>query len=190
MDWTKLAETVGRIGLPLLGTALGGPAGGAVGGLIANALGLGSDSTPDQIEAAIATDPTAASRLRELELNNKQELERLTIEAEIASIQAVNRTYQTEIASSDRYVRWMRPTFGYVVAGSILVEVLIAVYVAVFEPLHLPDLATLYNALSVPQSVACAVLGVYLKKRSDEKMASNGFAANGGLLSGLLDKVK
>jgi hypothetical protein len=62
MDWKDIASTVGKAA-PILGTLLGGPAGAAVGSIIASALGTGND--PAEVERAIAADPQALLKLRE-----------------------------------------------------------------------------------------------------------------------------
>lgn len=60
MDWKDIAATAGKFA-PMVGTLLGGPAGAAIGSLVAVA--LGTANTPDAINAAIATDPQAALKL-------------------------------------------------------------------------------------------------------------------------------
>jgi hypothetical protein len=92
MDWKDIAGVVGKAA-PILGTLLGGPAGAAVGGLVASALGVGS--TPDEIQHAIATDPEAALKLATLEIENKIKLQQMVydhadklIEAGTLGIQA------------------------------------------------------------------------------------------------------
>ena len=57
MDWKDIAGTVGKAA-PLLGTLLGGPAGGAVGAIIASALGTGGSA--DEVAQA------NSARFREL----------------------------------------------------------------------------------------------------------------------------
>ncbi len=79
-DWSKVTSVIKGIA-PLLGTALGGPAGGAVGTLVAAALGV--EETPDQMYEAIKADPDAAIKLRKLELEHKFDLERLVINSNI-----------------------------------------------------------------------------------------------------------
>lgn len=64
VDWTDVAETVGKVA-PAAGGALGGPAGAAVGGLIARMLGV--DETPEAVRDALRQDPEAALKLREVE---------------------------------------------------------------------------------------------------------------------------
>ena len=66
MDWKELGENIVKLGAPLLGTAIGGPAGGIVGGLIAQL--FGADPTkPDDIMAKINSDPQAATKLQDLQ---------------------------------------------------------------------------------------------------------------------------
>lgn len=64
MDWKDIAGVVGKAA-PILGTLIGGPAGGAVGGLIAAA--LGTEGTPDAVSEALKTNPDAAVKLKELQ---------------------------------------------------------------------------------------------------------------------------
>jgi len=117
MNWKEIGEQVLGFGLPLLGSVLGGPAGGAVGTMVASALGVGDE--PEAVAKAILADPTgAAAKLEELETRHRHEIERLSLEAAITNTREVNRTWRSEIASSDPYVRRMRPTFGYVLALS------------------------------------------------------------------------
>jgi hypothetical protein len=71
MDWKKLGTSVASAA-PALGLALGGPAGAAVGSLVASA--FGTDAKPDAIAAAIQADPDAAIKLREIELRHAETL--------------------------------------------------------------------------------------------------------------------
>lgn len=193
MDWKDVAGIVGKAA-PLVGTLLGGPPGAVVGGLVASVLGV--EAKPDAVAEAMRADPEAALKLAQLQNEHARELRRMALEAaanamaeETARIREANETYRTELASSDGYARRMRPTFGYVVAGSIAVEVLLAVYVVVFDPAQLPNLVLLFQALAVPQGIALAVLGVYVKKRSDEKALDAGVAPPaGGMLGGLFGR--
>jgi uncharacterized membrane protein YccC len=74
MNWKDLASTVGKAA-PILGTLLGGPAGAAVGSIIASALGTGND--PAEVERAIAADPQALVKLREIEASKTVRLQEL-----------------------------------------------------------------------------------------------------------------
>jgi hypothetical protein len=75
MNWDKVKNVVSGIA-PLIGSAFG-PAGTAVGALVAAALGV--DNSPEQVLEAIKTDPEAALKLRALELEHKYDFERLQL---------------------------------------------------------------------------------------------------------------
>ena len=62
--WDKIKDVVGSVA-PVAGSLLGGPAGGAVGSMLASALGV--DNTPDAVANAIKTDPQAAIKIRQIE---------------------------------------------------------------------------------------------------------------------------
>jgi len=84
MNFTELAQTITKLGAPLLGTVLGGPAGGAIGSLIANQFG-GSVDNQESIAALalkITGDPNAQVKLAEIEATNKVELQKLLIQSE------------------------------------------------------------------------------------------------------------
>lgn len=71
MKWSDIKGVVGNIA-PLLGTAIGGPAGGAIGTMVSTALGV--DNTPDAVAQALKTDPDAAVKLRKFELDNEADI--------------------------------------------------------------------------------------------------------------------
>ena len=77
MDWSDLGKTIAGFA-PLLGGVVGGPAGAGIGSIIASAFGV--EDKPDAIAAAIKNDPEAAIKLKEIELNNKVDLERIALE--------------------------------------------------------------------------------------------------------------
>jgi len=79
--WDSIKGTVGSVA-PIAGSMLGGPAGGAVGSLIASALGV--DNTPDAVAAAIKADPDAAVKIRQVEA----QLEQTRLEVRGQAIQA------------------------------------------------------------------------------------------------------
>jgi hypothetical protein len=110
MNWDKVANLVKK-SAPLLGAAVGGPPGAAIGGavsLLLGAFGLGEDASADQLAAAIQTDPQAAIKLRELEMGHALELGKLVLEherirlADIASARA--RQVESEKATGTRDV--------------------------------------------------------------------------------------
>lgn len=77
MDWSKVGESIASYA-PLLGGVVGGPAGSALGGVVASVFGV--EPKPDLIMNAIKTDPEASVKLKAIELDNKVELQRLSIQ--------------------------------------------------------------------------------------------------------------
>lgn len=123
MDWKDIAGVVGKTA-PLLGTLLAGPAGGAVGGIIASVLGTGN--TVEEVSAALAN-PEAAVKLRQIEADRQTKLAELAADqakAEIAAaaqvVTAVNQTIQAEAASNHWPTYTWRPFIGFVTGGMVL----------------------------------------------------------------------
>ena len=118
MNWSDIAKTVGGFA-PLLGTLLGGPAGTAVGAMIAS--GLGVSPEPDEVSKALAINPDAAVKIKQIEANRQVDLQKLVVQAEqnriaadTSAILAVNATMQAE-AKSDHWPTYSwRPYCGFV----------------------------------------------------------------------------
>jgi hypothetical protein len=96
MNWIDIGKQAIQMGAPILGGALGGPAGAAVGAMIANQFGV-DDPTPGNIMAAIKADPDAAMKLREVELRHQErliELENDRFRIETADVQNARAVHQ------------------------------------------------------------------------------------------------
>jgi hypothetical protein len=114
MEWNQLKGIIGKAA-PILGTLVGGPAGAAVGGLIA--AGLGVDSTPDAVGDALLKNPDAYVKLQEIEANSKVQLQQLTVTAEQNRLAAGTAQYAAEAQDRDSARKlaaqqpndWMRP---------------------------------------------------------------------------------
>lgn len=63
--WAQAAKAAAGAALPTIGAVLGGPLGGVLGATIARQ--LGTEPTPEAVAAAIATDPDAYVKLKEIE---------------------------------------------------------------------------------------------------------------------------
>lgn len=75
--WDNVKQLIGNTA-PLIGSLIGGPAGGAIGSLVASALGV--ENSPGAIEAELLTNPDALLKLKQLEMENAIELKRLSLE--------------------------------------------------------------------------------------------------------------
>lgn len=97
MDWKEIGRTAASVGAPLLGGALFGPAGAAVGSIIAAQFGVSPDATPDQVLTAIKGDPDAALKLRKIEtghVEHLQALENERLRIETADVQSARNVHQ------------------------------------------------------------------------------------------------
>jgi hypothetical protein len=98
MNWSDIGGIVGKAA-PIVGTLLGGPAGAAVGALVASALNVPND--PDAVSVALAGNPDAMVRVQELQLTARVELEKLSVQAETIRLQAAGAQYAAEAADRD-----------------------------------------------------------------------------------------
>jgi hypothetical protein len=157
---------------PLVGTALGGPAGGAVGTLVASVLGVQDD--PTAVAQAIEADPRALERIKQMEIDHREELTRMNLEAETTRLAEVNKTMRAEAGSDDPYVRRWRPTFGYLTAGSWAALVGALAWSIAAAPEHAGTVSQVVAAVTPMFSVALAVLGINVHKRSQDKQVAAG----------------
>lgn len=88
---------------PIIGSLLGGPAGGAVGGLLAKALGVG-DSSAD-LANALQKNPELVAKIQEMELQEQQALSQLDTKLTQGQL-AID---QAEAQSSSLFVAGARP---------------------------------------------------------------------------------
>lgn len=99
MDWGKVAKTVLGAGAPILGGVLGGPLGAAAGAMVGKAFGLSEAEAADpaNVLKSLTLDPAAAVKLREIESNERIELERLAVES-------MRITAQTDLESDKAFL--------------------------------------------------------------------------------------
>ena len=127
MDWSKVADVVGGAA-PIVGTIFGGPVGTAAGGIIAGICSLfGADpSDPGDLLAKIQADPEAVLKLREFELRNKVELEKVALESDRLRYQDISDARGREMEITK--VTGKRDKFQYALAAVIMIGFLTMVY--------------------------------------------------------------
>ncbi len=100
-------------------------------------------------------------KVQEIEANERQN-----------SISQINESLRAEVASSDPYVRRMRPTFGYIIAVTWCAQMLGLAYVIVFETAQAALVIDAMEKLGTIWAVGLSVLGVYVYQRSSEKKSA------------------
>ncbi|QOV06262.1 putative membrane protein [Burkholderia phage Maja] len=94
MDWKEVGQKIASAA-PVLGGLLGGPAGAAVGGIVAATLGSGNDAV--SVDAAIAANPDALMKLKELETTQATRFQELAIESEKNRLAAETAAFAAEV---------------------------------------------------------------------------------------------
>jgi hypothetical protein len=185
MNWNDLSKTVIGLGAPILGTALGGPLGGAAGKLLADA--LGAAPTPDAVQTAIAK--RSADSAFAAEAAQKAEAEWAKAVAEIgkAQLSETGATMRAEAASGDVLQRWWRPLYALelslVECPAFALTLLHALWTG--HAAGINGFATLSGLLMTYFGARFGVLGVYVTGRTREKQA----AATGEAMPGLIGEV-
>lgn len=152
MDWKDIASEFAKIGLPVLGGAIGGPGGASLGSMIASALGCGN--SPSEVQQALLTSPDAAVKLKDIEA--KVQIAQITAAAQ--QVESVNKTMQSEAENSDKENWWQkgwRPLNGYVVGLASGFAVMFICYLC-----YLGVIAHDVGALGAIPAVAMAITGI------------------------------
>lgn len=139
-------------GLKNVNTPVAQGASGALGALF-DAFGKG-DISPEQM----AELNRHIEKMQEMESTERQ-----------SSTTQINESLRAEVASSDPYVRRMRPTFGYIIAVTWAAQMMAIAYVIVFETTQAALVIQAVESLGTIWAVGLSVLGIYVYKRSEEK---------------------
>ncbi|MEA2935892.1 MAG: hypothetical protein QOD74_2538 [Variibacter sp.] len=171
MNWIDLVPSLVRLGAPMIGSALGGPLGGAAGKILAEAFSAGS-ATPDSVHAAIQkADPSAAALAAQA-----AEDKWLAALADVAKTQVaeVAQTMRTEAVSSDPLQRWWRPLYALelslIECPAFALTLLQALWVG--RETSINGFASLSGLLMAYFAARFGVLGVYVTGRSREKQVA------------------
>ena len=100
MSWSKVGDFL-KGSLPVLGTALGGPAGGAIGKLVSSM--LGTDESPEAVLQTLQQDPDAILKFKLAELETNKEVLTASYQAQQKMLETVNQTMRNESNSDDPF---------------------------------------------------------------------------------------
>ncbi|MDO8981381.1 MAG: 3TM-type holin [Afipia sp.] len=187
MDWGDIAKQVIGLGAPILGTALGGPLGGAAGRILAEVVGA-SDATPEAVGRALTT--SSADQITQAE-NVWAEAVRAEAEAVRSSVAETQATIRAELSSEDLLQRLWRPLYALELTFECA-----ALWVVLVHEFWTGDM-TAINALIGATGLLVSywgfrfgVLGVYMSGRTREKVcAATGQDARGPFGQGVLGKL-
>ncbi len=86
-----------------------------------------------------------------------------------AALCEINKTIRAEVESQDKYVRRMRPTFGYLMALTWAAQMFGIAYIIIFDTAKAGAVMASMGSLSAIWGIGLSVLGVYVYKRSEDK---------------------
>ncbi len=148
-----------KVGLPFFIQILSGAL-----SQISNPVAQSASEALGKIDTAIKSGEISPEQVAEAN-RHAEKMAELEIQGNQSALAEINHTMRAETASSDSYVRRMRPTFGYMMAFTWAAQMFAIAYVIVFDT---EKSAFVLNAMG-----SLSVLGVYVYKRSEEKKDSS-----------------
>ena len=165
LSWSDVGKAIAGVA-PVLGTALGGPAGAVVGSLVASA--LGTSSSPDAVNAAIAADPASAAKILQVQNEHEEALVKMQTDYQTNLDTQRSDVIQAEAKSDSWMASNWRPvlmlTFTAIVATNWLILPVVSWFGPHLVPLVLPP--DMWDLLKIG-------VGGYILGRSGEKITSS-----------------
>jgi hypothetical protein len=197
--WDKVKSGLSAFA-PVLGTALGGPGGAAIGTLVAEV--LGTDDKPESMAKALENvTPDQRARLLEIQENNRTELQKLTLQKAISdneldatTISDVNQTMRVETQQGHKWSGAWRPFWGFASAVAFVLAVIgiftlagYAIYTRDSELLE--EIPSLIMQLAALFAIPGAILGVASWHRGKKQRIEAGEYAKPTVVDALVSKV-
>lgn len=161
-----LSTILSKVGLPLLIEFVAK----GLGRIQHPAARVASDAL-SQVEEVLQSGGISAEELAEAN-RHAEAMASIRLKEYETSLEQINASIRAEIISDDKYVRRMRPTFGYLMAFTWAAQMFGLAYVIVFHTERAATLMHGMSALSTIWAVGLSVLGVYVYKRSEDKKNS------------------
>ncbi len=156
-----------QLGLPFLVELVSGVLRG-----IAHPSAQSTADALDGLDEAIKTGGVSSHDIGEAN-RHMEEMTKLKIEEQTKLAAEVNSSLRAEITSNDKFVRRMRPTFGYLMAITWAAQMLGIAYIMIFRTKDAVLVIDAMESLGTIWAVALSVLGVYVYKRSEDKKLRN-----------------
>ena len=158
-----IASLLASVGLPMLVKTVKGALGS-----IKNPVAKAAADALGKVDKAIKDSQISPEQIAEAN-RHTEKMKELETKENIEALKTVNSTIQAEVKADDKYVRRWRPTFGYAVALSWLIQMTAVAYCIVVDPVTAPQVIAALVSSSVLWTVALGVLGVSVVKRSHDK---------------------
>ena len=160
-----LSAFLSQVGLPVLMAIVGGAL-----SVLEHPAAKTASAALGKVEAAMKSGQITPEQLAEANRHSEKMAE-MEIENYQENLAEINKSLRAEIASEDKYVRRMRPTFGYLMALTWAAQMFGIAYVIIFDTDKAGVVMAAMSNLSAIWAVGLSVLGIYVYKRSDDKKA-------------------
>ncbi|MCB9974205.1 MAG: ribokinase [Rhodospirillales bacterium] len=160
------APLIAQIGVPVLIDVLSEILGG-----MDNQAAKTASKALNRVDEALKSGAITPEQLAEAN-RHAERMSELEREEYRTAISEVNQSLRAEVATEDKYVRRMRPTFGYLMALTWAAQMFVVAYVIVFETDKAGVVLAAMGSLSAIWAVGLSVLGIYVYKRSEDKLLS------------------
>lgn len=157
------ASVLSQIGLPVLVAIVGG-----VLGALDNPVAKEASVALEKVDAALKSGQISAEELAEANRHTEKMAE-MQMDNDQSALAEINQSLRAEVASEDKFVRRMRPTFGYLMAATWAAQMFGIAYVIIFDTDKAGVVMAAMGNLSAIWAVGLSVLGIYVYKRSAEK---------------------
>ncbi len=157
-----------KIGLPVLVNVLAEAL-----GAVDSPVTKGAAKALEEVDEAIRRGQITPEQMEEAH-RHAEKMTEMQIKENSANLSEINQSLRAEVASQDKYVRRMRPTFGYLMALTWAAQMLGIAYVIVFDTGRAGIVLSAMSSLSAIWAVGLSVLGIYVYKRSEDKKLQSG----------------
>jgi len=158
-----LSGLLSKIGLPVLVAVVG-----SVLGEIDNPTTKAASKALEKVDEALKNGGISPEQLAEAN-RHTEKMATMEMENYQETLSEINQSLRAEVASDDKYVRRMRPTFGYLMAFTWAAQMFGIAYVIMFDTDKAGVVMAAMGNLSAIWAVGLSVLGIYVYKRSDDK---------------------
>ncbi|MAQ71802.1 MAG: ribokinase [Alphaproteobacteria bacterium] len=158
-----VAGLIAQVGIPVLIETIKGAL-----ERVDNPVAKGASEALSQLDDAVKRGKISPEQLQEAN-RHIEKLAGMEAEERQNTISQINDSLRAEVASSDPYVRRMRPTFGYLIAITWAAQMLALAWVIIYETESASIVIEAMESLGTIWAVGLSVLGIYVYKRSEDK---------------------
>ena len=128
----------------------------------------GAAEALDKVDEALKAGSISTEQMQEAN-RHLEHLAQIQSEEFKSTLSEINQTIRAEVASEDKFVRRMRPTFGYLMALTWSAQMFGIAYIIIFDTDKAAAIMAAMGSLSAIWGIGLSVLGIYVYRRSDDK---------------------